>query len=407
MEGHSNHRSPSPHNSSARHTPSAASPEFLQQGTPQHQQQQTFNPSSLDYTSQPLFQDQSFATADGLTATSFGQQNNGYQNFGDFGSPAGGFDVPLFSTGVSGADQSYIDQAALDPALDPALLGSHLSPSQSLSPSGVSDDMSTTLHAPMHHAQHISPHGSPSLGQSPFQPPPQLSGHSRNNSLDPSSAAAFGPGGEWGASQHFQGHRRALSADARSDISSAQHSPYGAPLDDFNQPLDHSPHMNPQQNDQLIYQDVMGIGQVSLGGEHSPFISPAHSPAISPRLPPTQLQQQQYNQQFDQLSLGVSQMSPGLVGGFDPTGMGGNMMGQQHQQPFPSPGRELFPSLDMNKGRSGGAVGELNIDPTMSPPEINIIIAPPSRQNTLRVSNNAQSGDALKPPERCKLSLPL
>jgi transcription factor CRZ1 len=379
------HRSPSPHSVSARHTPtpSVSAPDFGQQPPVTASQHQAFDPNLSYATSQSLFAGQSFATANPISAADF----NSFQDL-DFGSSGAlsdtNYNLPLFTSGAQ-TDQSFIDAAVLDPALDPSLLGGLSPGSQSLSPpAGLSDSMAATLNTPtMHHQHHMSPRGSPAITQSPFQPP-HLS-HSRNSSLDPSSA--YGAG-EWGAGPGFQGHRRTLS-DAHSEVSSAQHSPYAPALDSFDHPLDHSPHLNAQ--DPLAYQDMMGLGQglgqVSLSEAAPSYISPAHSPAISPRLPPSQLASHPYGQ-VDSFNLVAPQLSPGM--------MNQNLFSNQG---YGSAGQEAFPSL--NKPRLQSEMSGQS-DP-MSPPEINIIIAPPSRQNTFEPQADPNSDSALRPPDRCKL----
>ncbi|KAF2117597.1 hypothetical protein BDV96DRAFT_489453 [Lophiotrema nucula] len=208
--------------------------------------------------------------------------------------------------------------------------------------------------------QSPSPHASPNLNQGAFHSP----SHSRHASLDPS--AAYGQqGNEWGGMQ-FRGHRRAPS-ETYSDVSSAHASPYLGNHDSF----DHdnpSPLLHAQQDPALFQDPVMQFGQFNLNDTHSP----AHSPHISPRLMP----QQQPLPQFGSGNFGISNNQ------FDQQGM--NVY--QGQEPFPT----------INQGID---VGQAD---TMSPPEINIDFAPPSRQASFEPAKPGHQGDALSPPDRSR-----
>jgi hypothetical protein len=58
-------------------------------------------------------------------------------------------------------------------------------------------------------------------------------------------------------------------------------------------------------------------------------------------------------------------------------------------------GQEPFPTIN----QSGPEFGQAD---TMSPPEINIDFAPPSRQASFEPAKPEHSADALSPPDRCK-----
>ena len=164
----------------------------------------------------------------------------------------------------------------------------------------------------------------------------------------------------------FRGHRRTPS-ETYSDVSSAHASPYLGNLDSFDP--DPSPLLNPQQ-DGPLFQEVMSFGQFNLNDNS--HISPGPSPHISPRLNP----QQQALPQFQPGNFGLN-----------------NQFGDQGMNIYQ--GHEPFPSIN----QSGPEFGQAD---TMSPPEINIDFAPPSRQASFEPPKPANSADALSPPERCK-----
>jgi hypothetical protein len=232
-----------------------------------------------------------------------------------------------------------------------------------------------------------SAHQSPSFNQNQFQPSP---GHSRNASLGPESAA-FPQGQnqvEWGMMpRQFQGHRRTPSEYSDVSVSSAAHSPNLGHHDTFDSiEQHHSPMQNPQ--DASLSQEVLGIGSFSLSDpqiQHAASprrgLSPAHSPAISPRLGPLQLPN--LNQQ--------NQFMLGMNNGF---GQPRNMYGSQNRESFPQI-QHSGSSLDMGQAQQ------------MVPPEINVEFAPSSRQNSFEPPKPAFDQDALTPPDRGTLILPL
>lgn len=65
---------------------------------------------------------------------------------------------------------------------------------------------------------------------------------------------------------------------------------------------------------------------------------------------------------------------------------------QQGIGSYQNQGTEAFPSLGQEFGQAD----------TMSPPEINIDFAPPSRQASFEPPKPGNHADALSPPERCK-----
>lgn len=276
-----------------------------------------------------------------------------------------------------------INAQFLGGTLDPHMLEpQQQQQNQSINPSDLMNQMATTQHnAPtpphllptMNNHQTPSPHASPNLNQGAFISP----GHSRHASLDPS--AAYGQNTEWANMTNFRQHRRTPSEAAFSDVSSAHASPYMQQQDSFetDQP---SPLLNPQADPQLFQDPVMRFNQFNLN-ENNSHISPGHSPHISPRLMP---QQQQSLPQFQPDSFGLNQSM-------------GNQFQHQGLGTYQNQGPEPFPSLNQPMPEFGHA-------DAMSPPEINIDFAPPSRQASFEPSKPEHQADALSPPDRCKYS---
>ncbi|KAF2013720.1 hypothetical protein BU24DRAFT_434664 [Aaosphaeria arxii CBS 175.79] len=276
-----------------------------------------------------------------------------------------------FTSNNANQDQA-IDPSFLNSTLDPQLLDSQPQ-NQSVNPSDLMNQMATAqahsptpphmLHANMNHTS-PSPHASPNLNQGAFPSP----GHSRHASLDPNAAFAQGQGNEWNNMAAFRGHRRAPS-ETYSDVSSAHASPYLGNNDNFDE--NPSPLLNPQQ-DPSLFSEVMQFSQFNLNDNQQSHISPGHSPHISPRLIP---QQQQSLPHFAPQSFGLEQ------------GMGIYHPGQP---------QEPFPNINQAGPEFGGQAD------TMSPPEINIDFAPPSRQASFEPPKPANSADALSPPDRSR-----
>ncbi|KAF2269246.1 hypothetical protein CC78DRAFT_540282 [Lojkania enalia] len=304
----------------------------------------------------------------------FGPQGNhlGPDNL-DISNPSSA-DFDSFFQDTDGAQGQVIDPSFLSSTLDPQLLDSQPH-NQSVNPSELMNQMATTqahsptpphLLQPGMNRQTPSPHASPSMAQGAFPSP----SHSRHASLDPSAAYGQQQGGEW-AGMAFRGHRRAPS-DTYSDVSSAQASPYLGNHDSF----DHdnpSPLLNAQQ-DPSLFQEVMQFGQFDLND--NAHVSPAHSPHISPQLMP---QQQQQLPQFSPNNFGLN-----------------NQFAEQGMGIYQGQGQEPFPSINQGHGPDSGAAD------TMSPPEINIDFAPPSRQASFEPAKTGNQADALSPPDRSR-----
>ena len=240
-------------------------------------------------------------------------------------------------------------------------------------------------------------HGSPSSAL-----PQSLSPHhSRHASLDPSSAI-FSNGQQptdWTgmlSGAQFQTHRRAPSE--HSDVSSSvAPSPYLNQQDSF-EAFDPNPSpMLAAQPDQHMYHDALGIEAFSLSDNHQQAhqqqqqqqqqqrhmqqqegISPRHSPYPSPRMSPspgfTMPPESQY--------LLSNDMQNGLNGQSGP-----EMYNNQPQYGMKNG------SIDMGQAAQ------------MAPPEINVELAPPSRDNGFEQPRGENDLDALIPPERGRLHM--
>jgi hypothetical protein len=299
---------------------------------------------------------------------------------------------PDFNSFFQGNDlsQNQALPSYLGTTLDPQLLDSQAQQNQSVHPD-LMHQMATTQHnAPtpphlmpnMSNHQSPSPHASPHMDQGAFRPP----GHSRNASLDPSAAWQV-PASEWGmmGNSNFGPPRsrpRAHSAnsahsDAYSDVASSVHnSPFLPHHDSFDNDQ-HSPLLNAQNDPQLFHDPVIGLERFNLN--NNSHISASNSPHISPRLLP---QNQHVLPQFQPGSFGLDQ---NMNNTYMPQGM--SYQGQAS---------EPFPSLNQPMPEFGQA-------DAMSPPEINIDFAPPSRQASFEPPKPEHQVDALSPPDRCKL----
>lgn len=337
------------------------------------------------YTSQAALLDQSF-----LQAT----QNLSQHNTPLFGPQANNnispdpLDInhnnPDFNSFFQGTNlnQAQTNQSYLSQTLDPHLLDTQPQQNHSVNPSELMNQMATAppqhnaptpphLLPTMNNQQATSPHASPNMNQGAFA----SRGHSRHASLDPS--AAYGQGAEWGNMANFGAHRRVPSETGYSDVSSAHASPYLTQHDSFehDQP---SPLMHAENDPQLFQDPVSRFGQFSLNDSNA-HISPGHSPHISPRLMP---QQQQSLPMFQPASFGLDQNM-------------NDHFGHQGMSTYQNQGVEAFPSIN----QPGVEFGQAD---AMSPPEINIDFAPPSRQASFEPPKPEHQADALSPPDRSR-----
>lgn len=313
---------------------------------------------------------------------SFGTQQFNYnENFLDESNYNAG-DFPLYSNST-GQNDHY----------DPSLFLND-APQQSINPADLIADMSS----PQNHTptppqmlqpelpQTSSAQHSPSFNQQQF---PRSPGHSRNASLQPESAQF--PNAhlqtDWGMlAQQFRSHRRTPSEYSDVSASSAAHSPNLGLHDSFdNGDQRHSPQVVPQ--DQSIYQDLRGIGNFSLSDSQahhgtSPLHgrSPAHSPIPSPRLGPLHIPMNQMNQQ-----------SPFMLN-----------MNMPNNTYIHNASPDLY-GLTQEQYNDRNDCNEIGQAQQMPPPDINIVLAPVSRQNSFEPPKPATlDQDALTPPQRGK-----
>jgi len=354
---------------------------------------------TTDYTSNAQYLDPSFVDFNqSMNDSNNFQSSNTSQDFlqpnhfktEEFGYNQNGLSPHELGLGAS-VNTSFPDYSSQ--SLDPSLLDFSTTQSQqlSLNPTNLSFDNMTSMqgHAPT--PPHLlQPHASQSQSPSPRQTPspqqqqmyaqPQRP-RNMSESLDPSSAA-FPHGynsNDWAAGAAFRQHRRAAS-DTFSEISShsAQASPYMGNMDGFDpNATQHISNMANQQQDYPLFNDNLGFSQFNLNdqGMQANHISPGHSPLISPSVSTPQ----QPLPDFNPHDFGMTQDLNAQFRNTD-----GNDM-------FPALGNENF-----NLGPNIGISGEAD---TMSPPEINIDFAPPSRQPSFRNGQHHGLGDALSPPD--------
>ena len=217
-----------------------------------------------------------------------------------------------------------------------------------------------------------SPHSQQQQQQSPH--------HSRNVSLDPSSAFSNGQQ-EWNGMMvgpQFTNHRRAPSE--YSDVSSSNApSPYIGQNEGFEHiDHNHSPLLNPQESQ--LYPDGLGLDTVKISDNQR--TSPRHSPFVSPRMSP-------------QAGLGpVEEM---------------NFLGlQQKQETFGGPMQETygvpmtesFPAVQPDHRLGSNDFGRAD---QFDVPQINVETAPSTHLHSLEDTRSPTNIDALSPPERGRL----
>ncbi|KAI9888797.1 MAG: DNA-binding transcription factor [Vezdaea aestivalis] len=312
---------------------------FFQQ--PQQQQQQQQQQQPLYNISTPYLANQGMINSDQHSPISpFGQQQPVQQNyFAGNDNLNGGLE--MFQTGSS-QGQPFL--------LDPSLQGTSQAPNQVVNPADLinsSDQASNPMNQPF--------------------PSP----HSRNTSLDPSSAAF--PQGQspidWTA-QSFQGHRRAPSD--HSDVSSNAPSPYLGNSDSFDPTDSHSPLIGAQSDTGLdLGAFTLSDDRLGVSPHRSPMMAaqPMQSAVPNPFLMTDGMNTQPHN------------------------GFGGEQIYNQH--------RESFPSL--------GVDNKADIGAPLPTPEINIEFATeftgPSRQTSFGPGKgDAKDGDgnSLGPPPKSR-----
>ncbi|TKA24745.1 hypothetical protein B0A50_05733 [Salinomyces thailandicus] len=290
--------------------------------------------------------------------------------------------------------QTSFDQHGFD-SVDPTLLDTFdpnsldlLSPQQD-NPGGTLDPMAATLSSHSPTPPHLlpdmgqqqsggpSPHASPSFQQVNFQNftrPRNLS-----ESLDPSSAMfpQHGQPNEWTNMGAYRSHRRTPS-DNYSEYSSHsnQNSPYMGNIDSFDPNAHSSPMLDPSQDP--TFNSDLGLTGFSLNENQvqhqSNYISPGHSPHHSPHL-------------------AAQQTLPPFTAD-NHYGLNVNMTGQFPQQQ--NGGLDMFPPNEPFPAMGHASPAEGAAD-QMSPPEINIDYAPPTKVENLRPGH---AEDTLSPPVR-------
>ena len=284
-------------------------------------------------------------------------------------------------------DNSFI----LDPQIQANMQAQH----QSINPADIMSNMSSPQNMNstppnLMPPDVISRHGSPSPTGQHFSPD-----HSRHASLDPSTANF--PNGQQPADwtgmmsgAQFHTHRRAPSE--HSDVSSSvAPSPYLGQQDSFETfDQSHSPMLGAQQDSQL-YTDALGIETFSLSDpqqqaqqqqqqqqQHREQISPRHSPYPSPRMTPHP-------------GFGMPQENNFVLSN--------DMQGNFNGQPGPDMYRQS-PSQNFGQFTMRQDSGDMGQAAQMAPPEINVELAPPSRQAMFEPLRPENDLDALSPPER-------
>lgn len=266
--------------------------------------------------------------------------------------------------------------------LDPSMLDNEQAGSQNyLSSSNMATLQQQHASQPPHlftgDARSSGPQSTPGMQQDVFG----QSLHSRNQSLDPSSAAAMGRhNGDWSGIQ-FTNHRHTPS-DQYSDVSSsAVPSPYLASDSFDHSNPSHSPMLNPQ--DAALFTGALNLEQFTLNDSNQQLshISPGPSPHISPNISPQHQHQIPLFSSSDNLDFG------------DVNGQYGVGPGPDIDQSV-----DTFPmmAVQQNQGQDHGNYGG-----TMSPPEINIEPAAEMQPGEMEPSHQSdQSADALSPPVR-------
>ncbi|KAF2142630.1 uncharacterized protein K452DRAFT_226407 [Aplosporella prunicola CBS 121167] len=342
------------------------------------------SPTQAQYQQPPHIQNHNFLQSQGNLSAHASPQFGAQSNNNLFPDPFaqgnaagnnGGFDTQFFPGGDNSQGQ-FSDPSF---SLDPQLLDAPTTQGQAIDPTNL---MSATAHSPtpphllqpdMPRHSSTSPHASPNLNQGGFG-----SGrHSRQTSLDPSTAFTQ-PQVDWNGVP-FRGHRRAPS-DTYSDVSSNHPSPYlgnNEPFDDNPSPL-----LGAQQDPAMFQEVGMNFTQFSLSDNANQSLTPGHSPHISPRLMPQQSALPPFTAANNYGLTPVLSNQNNSNSGLDM---------------FPGGGQEPFPALSHNDNFEYGASDQ------MSPPEINIDFAPPSRQQSFEPPKpEGDASNALSPPDRSR-----
>ncbi len=267
---------------------------------------------------------------------------------------------------------------------DPELTGGMRPQQQSINPADIMSTMSSPQNLIPTPPNLMPPDSTTSpRGGSPTPHHGQLYSpdHSRHGSLDPSSAA-FGHGqqpADWSSMFQQPQFRHQRAPSEYSDVSSSvAHSPFLAQpegFDAFDQ--NPSPLLNPQQDNNHLYPDALGIANFSLSDsqQQQQIMSPRNSPYVSPRMSP----QQGLDGPQDNKFLLSHDMHSNFNGGPGPEIYNG--------QP------EAYSPYTPRHGSS-----DLGQAAQMAPPEINVEFAPTTRQSSFEPPSTENDLDALSPP---------
>lgn len=297
---------------------------------------------------------------------------NAPNGFGDFAQDLTGKSTPHFENPfLVGSDLSGGMQPQQQ-SINPADIMSNMSSPQNLIPTPPN------LIPPESHSPR---QGSPAPAQGQLYSP----NHSRNASLDPSSAIfPHGPQhNDWTGmfhQQQFQTHRRAPSE--HSDVSSSvAPSPFLSQNEGFEYDQNPSPMIHAQP-DNSLFPERLGMEQFSLSdSQQQPQqqrMSPAHSPYGSPHISP-------------QTGLGIIQennfmLSPDIQNNFS---------GGPGPDIYTDPSNTI-PSFNTRHG--SGDMGQAgNMRP---PPEIKLDLAPSTKQSTMEPPRSENDCEGLTPPDR-------
>lgn len=266
--------------------------------------------------------------------------------------------------------------------IDPQLENGMQPQEQSINPADIMSNMSSPQNIDPTPPTLMPPHTQGSEPTSPFTPNGQQYSphHSRHTSLDPTQVYSNGQQqSDWtGMLQgpQFQRHRRAPSE--HSDVSSSAHpSPYMAQQESY-ESYEHnpSPMLNPQQDTQL-YQDGLGIETFNLSEPNVQNRSPGHSPFVSPRMSP-------------QRGLSISHDTH-----FVPL-----VETQNNYNGMPAPTQtEAFPQFPPEQRLGSNDYGQAD---QYDVPQINVEVAPSTRQPNMEPARFSNDLDTLSPPERGK-----
>ena len=129
-----------------------------------------------------------------------------------------------------------------------------------------------------------------------------------------------------------------------------------------------------------MFNNALGFDQFSISDNQAQQqqMSPHHSPALLP-------QQQSLPPFTAENNFGMSAMS--------------DQIGGQNNMNFFNQSQEAFPSLSQQRN----GLNDFGHADQMSPPEISIDYAPPSKQPSFEPTRGFDGVNALSPPDRCKL----